>query len=359
MTGLPDDMFPDAPPAPPAVYLDRSTLERYAVCPFQGWAVETGKVMDGSPAADTGSENHRIVAEAIADYFLNGIPPLDYLRQEMTKARPDVQQEVVASLRRSAWAVNQYLTSMHPRDILAFQGGPKEWVNPSTNETENRSGQLAWQILPATKKRGAIMATSEVDLLVAGTTQVEVNETDFKYRKAWTSTEIRASFQFRMHAFLVFRKYPKAEYLHTRAWPLATGQVTPWVTFTPRDANDFEGVLLEAVEYRRGAMESETPGTWPAAEKCTTCPAVLVCPRAIKPAYRLNENPFIFAADTHVMKLALAEREKHLRKYINQHGDIIGDEVAYGLRGPRAPRKPDARSYTWYTPPEKETEVRK
>ena len=72
------------------------------------------------------------------------------------------------------------------------------------------------ELLPAAKDRGPIMVTSEIDLLVAGISADQLDEIDFKRWKRFTAEAIAKAFQFRLHAWLVFRHYPEVETLRAR-----------------------------------------------------------------------------------------------------------------------------------------------
>ncbi len=374
--------------APEPVILRQTPLSRYARCPFQGLAVELGLVDDVSAAADAGSENHRIIAEAIAEHIAGG-DFRDYLCQEKAKARPDVQQEVCEALSRSAWSVGGYLRykvlpgaeypdgiRRSPEDVLVYQGG-----------TGKRDPQLAWDILPAAGERGPIRITSEIDLLVAGASAEELEETDFKRWQSYSGTDILKSFQFRCHAWLIFRNYPDCQTIRVRTWSLPRNECSPWVTFSRRDADDFTCCLLSTVDIRqwvlgiadraRTILENDklpmpqpeaalvaqidqiasaeralevVSLCWPDGEKCVICPAVRLCPRATRPAVDLNIDPERYARETQVMEIALDQRLADLRAYVDQHGDIEGPDVAFGLNGPKPNRKPSAVQYRFREP---------
>ena len=342
-----DDFF-GGPKEVPPVILDRSTLERYANCQLAGWAVETDRVLDAGKPADSGSEAHRVIAEGVAEYAASGVPPREYMEAEMLKVRPDVQADVVDALKRAIWPIDNWLTDRHPHDLILYQGGVAE-----------RSGQLARELLTATTKRGPIIATSEVDLVVAGPTEVELFENDWKTgRTVWDSTKILNSFQFQFHSWLLFGNYPELEILWIRVYMTRFREATPWVKFRRRDADRFEGRLYTALQHREQAFKLAAEGNedqiecWCDAESILTCPALHLSPRLKSPMKDLAKDPRVFAVDTLRMESALADRKKMLRQYVDKHGDLVGKGVAFGLQAPRTPQKPRANSYVFYTPPE-------
>lgn len=328
--------------------LDRSTLDRYATCQLAGWAVETGKVLGAGKAADSGSEAHDVIAGGVAEYAAHGIPPREHIKAASLMTRPDVQPDVIDALKRAAWWIDNYLTSMHPNDLILFQGGEG-----------NRSGQLAREILPATKEHGAIIGTSEVDLVVAGPTPVELFETDNKSgRTVWSTIDIKNSFQFGFHNWLIFGNFPDLQVLHTRVFMTRFGVATPWFRFTRKDAEQFEGRLLMAVKARSDAMKLAAEGKedqiecWCDADSILSCPAVHLSKRLKEPQADLAKNPAQFAEDTWVMENVLHNRKKSLRQWVAEHGEITGGKIGFGLNAPKTPRKPTANQYIFYTPVE-------
>lgn len=326
--------------------LDRSTLNRYADCQLAGWAVEAGKALGAGKAADSGNEAHDVIAGGVAEYAAHGIPPREFIQAGSLMTRPDVQPDVIEALKRAAWWIDNYLTSMHPNDLILYQGGQGE-----------RSGQLAREILPATGDRGPIIGTSEVDLVVAGPTPVELFESDWKTgRTVWTTPDIKDSFQFRFHAWLMFGNYADLEVLHVRVFMTRFCVATPWFRFTRKDADQFEGRLLMAVKARDDALKLAAAGKadqiecWCDADSILSCPAVHLSKRLKEPFADLAADPKRFVLDTWVMDNALNNRRKMLRQWVAEHGDVEDGKICFGLNSPKTPRKPTAREFTFYAP---------
>ena len=344
MTNPLDDMFGE-PAALPRVDLDRSTIEAYAACPFQGWAVETGAVDTNSAAAQAGTEVHAVIGEALDWYATNGHPPRDYLEQERFKMRPDVSADALAGLRKSIYGLDRLITARNPDDLLVYQGG-----------TGERSGQLAVELLPATQTAGAIYATSEIDLLLAGASAVEVDEIDFKSGQTeWTAAKVRASFQFNLHAILIFARYPDCQAVNTSIYMTRFNRLTNPVSFTRAGSEPFTGRLLQALEYRRIALaavaEGGTAEAWPLPDKCGLCPAVLMCPAAFAPCGEIARDPVRYAKNTHVLELFVGARKNGLRDYIEAHGTITdGEGFAYG-KPDKVDKRATAAAYKGHADP--------
>jgi len=362
MTNIPpamtlEDAFAAIPAALPDETLDRSLLERYATCPFQALAVETGLVKDGGFEADSGTECHRVIGEGI-DHYLRGGDFIDYCRQEIPKMRPDVQHDAGPNLWRSVHGLARLLrwtvppgpdcpegVRRSPEDIIRYQGGQGE-----------QTGQVSWPLLPATATRGQIIVTSEVDLLLAESAS-EMTEIDFKRHKVFTGADIKASFQFRLHAWLLFHIHAELEVLRTKVWNVPKGSITPAAVFARRDADEFAGTLLEAVRYRSEAhvlaikAELHNIAAWPHTEKCVVCPAVRDCLKTPTPCVALNMEPARFAASLQVREIAVQKDRALLIRYVTDHGEDFGKGLSFGIGKPKPPQKPVASTFRFYDTP--------
>jgi len=303
-------------------YLDRTPLQRWDECPFMALAVERGDVKDGGQAAESGILAHAAIAEAIAEFVGTGGQHFDDITPEDVcfDGRPDVQQDAWQAIRPSLWSIKKLLRGYNVNSILRYQGGKGR-----------RSGQLGVPM------GGGVVATSEIDLLLAGETDVELEEIDWKTgRSPWTSTTVRQSFQFNFHAWQCFENYPDLELLHVRVWLTRFNQQTPRVTFTRKQATQF-GYRVHKInmirgEVLRGGEPEATPG-----EGCVYCPAAHLCPHAKWPAKDIAENPALFAIDTELAKKVIDARLKAQREYVKKNGPIaLPDGRVYGMKPPSA-----------------------
>ncbi len=329
--------MPNLPPMTldvlPPVLLDRSTLQAYSECPYKGMALETGLVPSGNLMTVSGQAVHDVAAFVVGecvqhDNLVERQEAMDFAR--MTD-RTDVQQDVLDACKPFVSGLRWWLKDRNPADILRHDGGEGE-----------RSGQLAADLLPATKARGPIRLTSELDLLVATKADTVLDEIDFKSgRKGFTIEDIATSFQFRLHCWLVMANYPDVQVLRVSVWHTRKGRRTPPVTFTRRDAQDAEGMLLKAWEGREGTSREgvEVP-TWPDSGKCSWCPCLLDgCPHPSRLAYELEKDPAAFACDTNLMRVMVEEREKQQDRHVDAKGPIEGEGWSYARHKPK-PRKP-------------------
>jgi len=334
----------DAPDPPPVVLLDRSLLDDYSQCPFKGHAKETKLVEDISDEALSGQHAHDVIAALVQAVVDQSTEPVADALIEAQMSRPDLQPDVLAAVRWSLRDIFKYLYFVpvdewpqprrNPADILRYDGGKGE-----------RCSQLAWDILPGTR------LTSELDLVMAGPDAETLDETDWKTgHTIYNATGIAYSFQFQMHAALVFHSYPGCQTLRVRVWHTRFNSVTGWAVFKRERLPDLEGRLLTTVQAREQAFKAVAnggqPDTWPSMTKCERCPARHVCPRVTAPAWRIMDDPAEDAKTTDVMQIEVDKRWKTLTEHAIAQGapiDLGGGEW-YGLKPTKA-RKPTAASY--------------
>lgn len=318
----------------PSLVLDRSTLERWSTCPWQAKAIEDRRVQTSSNMAAAGEEIHQAISRTIGAWLDSDgmISPSD-IRQELEmhlrQSRPDMQPEALAGCMASAWSFSQFLSTIHPGNVLAFDGG----------EDRERSGQLSMDL-----EGIGVRVTSELDLLYAGDSIELLHEVDWKTGwKHHSASDVAHSFQFQLHADLVFTKYPAVNGLEVVVWDTRSNRRTYRVTFDRKRMGDFRSRVRMAVESRM--RHYANPPTWPTVEKCSFCDAAAICPEAGEPARDIATNP----ANVLKQLIATQAKEEALRKlltgYVDSHGrDVTVDGHAFG-RKTAAERKPTAKVY--------------
>jgi len=336
----------------PRIDLDRSLLEAYSDCPMLGWCKEAGKVADTSACADSGTEVHTVFGYMTDLYAQSGgnvgAEDMESVKAELLKARPDVQPDAIAGAWGALWGVWNFLRHLpggglrNPDDVLLYQGGLGE-----------RSGQLAMELLPEIHGRGAVYGTSEIDLLLAGACAGERYEIDFKSgHTQFSATKVQDSFQFQMHAALMFANYPDVEELHTAVWMTRFNRRTPWVTFRRNYAEQYAARVLSACRLWMGTHGSVAAGGTPSLHRltCVGCPAAIVCVDAAPPAHQLAKDPVAFLLDTERLQEAADQRHVQLVEYVRRTGaDIAAPGIGFGLEAPTGKaRKPSAAQYKVY-----------
>jgi hypothetical protein len=315
---------------------DRTTLENYASCPFMANAVETGKVMTSSNAANSGEAVHHAISETIQWWvdtdggaeMAYGVRSaiVEWLEGELKHSRPDVQPNAIAGARASLWAFAEYLSGIRPANILGFDGGVGRY-----------SSQLAIDL-------GAmgVRATSELDLITSSPDSTElICLDDWKSGNTrHTAASVKASFQFQFHAVLLFHRYPKVQAVEVRIWDTRLNRRTHAVQFERRDFDAYLArVRMAATQREKLKHTGGDPETWPSVEKCRVCEAACICPEADDLAKTATTEPEQLLGKL----IATQAREKQLKKLLTAVIDKTGKPVvlekhAYGRQFKSEPK---------------------
>ena len=371
-----DAMWDEKLPGPAPLTFDRSLIELFTVCPWQGWCTEHGYAAPVGLPAVSGQAAHDGIG-AMVNMYAGGQCGNqrelvdEAVNQLLITPRGDVAPDAMEGVRWSLYPISTYLLKRSPLDILRYDGGQGE-----------RSGQISAVLVEGDEKRQAVIITSEIDLLVAGATDTELAETDWKTgHKVWTSTDVKESFQFQLHAWLVFANYPECEYLHTRVYNSRFRSATPWVTF--RRDETFRPRLLTALMAREGVIRAVTAALralggetdpsvlvgaiegseaflkavtaadpdvcWPQELRCAICSAWWCCPATAAPVFHLANDPVRYLRDTEAMQVAVANRLGLLRTYADAHGGELADGQMFSADGPKKITKPKITQYKAWT----------
>lgn len=333
--GTLDSFILDDLPVAAQVRLDRSLLERCATCPFQARAVLDGRVNDSSHAANSGQAVHDAISQTVTDYIeSNGAyEPAEIrtiLEQNLRGTRPDIQPDAIAGARASIYEIGKLIYKTDPLNILAFDGG----------EDVGKSGQLAMELPPN------YLITSELDFLYAGESPELLHLVDWK--SGWavhTAAQVFHSFQFNLHAELVFTKFEKVQGLEVRVLNTRTGQFTFRVTFYRDRMAAFRTRLFSAIQAYEVEVRGPNPATWPAEEKCSLCPAASLCPVSGETIQQIATDPKAALRKLVAIEASGDQLKKLLAAYADEHGDIIDGDLAFGRNKPASTRRAPAAIY--------------
>lgn len=322
---LPGDELPVA---------DRTAVEHAASCPFMAKAVADGRCSTVGALAESGEAVHRAFGDVLHSWIdsRGAMSPQD-LRQDLEQAvrlsRPDIQPDAIRAMQGAVWSWSQLVYSIHPGNILAFDGG----------EDIDRSGQLAVDFPDL-----GVRYTSELDLLYQGDCPEVGDEVDYKTGwKDWTAEAIRDSFQFQSHAVMALEKYPQWQALRIRVFETRARRLTYGVHFPRERMHDWKCRIRSGIEaWRLTAQDS--PPTWPTVEGCRICAAASICPVA---SYPISAEPSEVLRDL----IAVEARASALRDVLIASVDSTGQEVtfgsvAFGRNKPKKERKAPADIYS-------------
>lgn len=343
----PDDEPDFSVPALPPV--DRSTAEPYSVCPRQGRLLESGRLMIDNHAINVGNAVHLAFSKAIAAYidaasdtqtYMKAHDLAECVKSYLMESRPDVQPDAIAAAMPSVWAWSQFLAGgwdaekypgIAAHNILHYDGGIGE-----------RSGQLGWPL-----HHLGVTATSEVDLLVATESPVLLREIDYKSgRSEWTESKIAASFQFTLHAVLVFERYRSCEALDVAVWQTRWNEPTKPVRFLRERLQQYRALVANT--YAERAKWINTPAdqveAWPGIEKCSACAAAKLC--VIPPPESCVKDPAAFLVAMHNLSNRLDAMKAEATEFVDAHGEIYhADGIAFGRQKPAETRKKPVSFY--------------
>ena len=311
--------------------LDRSILEMYAECPAQARLSESHPC--SMPAiAESGEATHHAISRTVTTYIessgvLSPNQLRDEIRTELQESRTDLQPQTIEAFRKSVWTFSEYLTGIHFQNILRYDGGEGLL-----------SGQLSWDF-----EQLKIRVTSELDLLHATESPSLLAEVDWKTGwKKFTEKDVRESFQFQLHAFLVLMNYPDVEAVRISAWNTRYNTVSWAVEFRRDFLEPIRVRILKACQnwwnYRQTPIK-DVPA-WPVREKCRICDYALHCPAADSEIKDVQADPQAWVKRIIVIKKQIKELETLAKEHVKLHGDIRTDEGdIFGFDKPKSTKK--------------------
>lgn len=317
--------------------VDRSTLERYTVCPAQARFIEAEFVNSGSTLAAVGDAVHAAFGDVIAEYVASegswsGPQLQELVTQAIFRSRPDVQPAVYSASKASLYHWSRYISAIHHDNILRFDGGKGD-----------RSGQLAWD-LTRVGWPGALRVTAEIDFLHATASPEVVSELDWKSGwKVYRASDVADSFQFQVHAWLIFAHYPLVQAVEVRVWNTKINRLTYCVEFERDKLDKIYGRIITAAEtyIKHRDVAPLQCEVWPTPEKCRLCDAAAACPASGGDVKLLEKDPGGFVDELVALTAKLKAMQKMAAAYVKKTGsDIVSKSGnAFGSGKPRKPRE--------------------
>lgn len=344
-----DSFFPVEEPELEVV--DRSDLEDSATCPAAGAFRRSGAFKAVSAIAESSEAMHSAFGQAITEYVLSGgaLSRSDLMNEVLGYlfgSRPDIQPDAIKAARASLYEWSRFIVNLHPANILRWDGG-----------TNNRSGQLSWDMPDL-----GLRITSEIDLLNASPSPDLLVETDYKGgHKRWSTYDVAGSFQLgAVHPWLILNNYPTVRAVQIRVWNTRCNRVTYSVEVTREQLPAIESRIRSAAVIWRSYRDlpPEACPAWPTIEKCSQCPAAVLCPAANLDVVLLQRNEASFVDNIiateakldAMYKLAKAECARLDRDLEGTNGN------RFGTRKPKE-RAPSATTYEAKDQPEESEET--
>lgn len=317
---LQDALDGKEPDALPDIIYDRSKLDLITRCPHQARLEQENPTETQDPLPVAGTIIHELVEETfefcqdsqesadMADYFMNELP----------KARPDLQPEVI----QGAKGLIRDLLYINPNSIIAWEK------------------QLEHVILPATPTQGRVVVTQCLDLLMYGFGD-ELIIWDWKsgYKErdkvtAWNDMQAQCG------AWLIWKNYDGEKVD-------ADGVVLPKmdnVKFVFKETR--KGRSVEA-EYIRDKHPYSLPDVthefqiqarintairlhmtgcdeaWPSEKKCLWCNHIRECKHCNTTAREIATDPHGYVKNYNVITARMAEMKKAIVEYLKAGNEIV------------------------------------
>lgn len=309
-------LFPRITAKPKDVIIDRSMAEAYVHCPFMAHAIRKGEVTNKNKIMEIGSECHRIIAEAFElarENWQEYDVALKYLQEEMTKARPDIQPQV----------------------IRAFQGIISELRRIQPGRTIGVESQYSTEFLAATPRRGKVLLSCCLDLVQAAKSEKEVIIIDWKTGfKKRDNAEAFDAFQTQFDSYIIFREMKNIEIIHWFYAMTFYGSRAYACLERERDYFNFEGRTQSAVKL----FLDNSQEAWPYYENCLYCEAIFICPWAHKNCKAIGNGKVENLLKQHFITLAKCQKEEEmLKEYCKINGEIQVGKTVFGAK-PTKPR---------------------
>lgn len=338
------------------IVLDRSRLEEYANCPYQGhlsliWeslnAKATGfeafdweekRLKSADPAlieyvkaralnshnnqmALVGSEIHGLIDRAFAvDGEISKIP--EWLVKHLPELRPDLSDDAFDGAR----FLSDHIANIH----VAIIGVEK---------------QLSHTIIKETANSPEIVVSMRYDLFASGKDNQNLHIIDWKTgRMEWTNTETEQSFQAQFGSWLLWQQpvYKEINLIHFWYYMPRLSMKPAYAKFErnfevptlPHLTTEVKirGRILEAVKLCLGDVKV----AWPEEKKCLWCNHIRCCKYAHVSALEIADDPKRFADELVVQIALVARRKKAATQYYKSHGPIEGSRMVWEPKVPQS-----------------------
>lgn len=353
------------------IIADRSTLENYSTCPLMARLREE-KFRSVDAVAISGEEAHKAISGAIKSYIdshgaLSRHDVIEAIQHNILASRSDMVVDTHSAMKYSAHAIGSYISDIHPRNILAFDGGEDTFVMDEVEDEEtgmlkgvNRSlsGQL-WCDLQF--GRQVVRLTAEMDFLHATRSPGLLQLSDWKSGwREWTESQVAESFQFRFYAFLVFETFNQkttdeagrdvyeVDTLDIVIWNTRTGRKLKPARFERKDMEPIRSMILGAAgdffqNRTKAISEAEARPTREGCRICSCAAACTVCDRDIS---EIRSNPGEAVDRLYALTRMVEEYEKTLKAEAIYAGEIVSPSgKAFGCKRVKRVTKPKFELY--------------
>lgn len=303
------------PKRPEPEYADRSDLEAFAVCPHRGQLLRKYPQLCEShdELCETGEIVHAIAEEAIKACDMNLQEAADFITEELPKARPDLQPEVLRGGRAIAMELRRFAANR----VLACED------------------QISRTIIEGTYGKPEVIVTTAPDLVLASSKEGVIHHLDWKtgYLKR-SNQDARDCFQSCVQCWTEFGKYPDVHTIHQ--WYIQTRWGTrAYACITRDDEPVLETRIAEAVRlWREGCDDA-----WPSESKCAICDVISKCKYAEEICRQLDGDIAGFVDNTVVLRDVVNRREQIMKKACKNGRRLYGSNMYFDDTPKKAQRR--------------------
>ncbi|AMV20456.1 PD-(D/E)XK nuclease superfamily protein [Planctomyces sp. SH-PL14] len=308
---------------------DRSDLETAYDCP-QKFAYEQGQIRIPSRAAEVGNQGHAAISATIEAFIREGLSKRDiaeFLKREVLATRTDLLPDTWEAMWPSMWKIAELLSCHRPGDVERFDGGQGAY-----------SGQLAKDISVGGE---TVRVTSELDLLLATVSEDVFLEVDWKTgHTPYDIDHIKKSFQFRLHAALVFDTYPACNVLRVQVLRTQYKDLSPPVKFhrdeLPVLEAEIQGAAARWLDVKNRSKPDKPLITdrFATAEKCRRCQGARQCWKS-----RVETTPAELVDLLTIIEAVQDQVQDELKAICGKNGEVEGTcGQKFGTKKPKTER---------------------
>ena len=302
--------------------VDRTDLEKMATCPQQYQLCKEQKIDVDSELAQIGTEIHRLAEEAFkAGYETRANPEdvADYIVNELPKARPDIQPQV---LRMGKWLADKAANIPIHRLLADQKGVPfiEYQIDYLFDSIKNKDGQ-------------PYKITTCIDLAFSGNNSIHVIDwkTGFKKR---SNQEAFDSIQAEFITLILWKMFPQINIIHFWFYETRWG-TSAYACFDRESEEPRLPHLTQEMAFQQRIISTlqlfryDCRDAWPEPKKCSQCDLIKFCEYANKRAFDLAKDPKAFIDQIVVLDELLTKQKKTASDYVKAHGAIQGTKVKF------------------------------
>lgn len=297
------------------IIVRRSILETTCSCPYQAMMIREGKAENGGYLAEVGNEGHEVIKDAVSwAKSENGTTDKDelikYIEEELPKARPDLQPEVLRSMR----GIAKTLRRIPVEKIVSVEK------------------QYSHDLMGATKNRGKVTITCCMDLVLLAVTDTELHVHDWKTGfKKRSNSDVLTEFQTAFYCTVLFKVFPELERIHFWYEQTRFGDRVYGCADREKHLPDFEMRVFTALKD----YLSESKEARPDVDKCTYCCCIKECPHANAKAREINDDVSEYFAQYIALTARVKEMKDVMNAYCKVNEEITYNDNVYGYVPPK------------------------